>query len=269
MRIRTGMMATVAGAMLLSGCANWDVDGTAAMPNQGDAFSAALHKAYIEHARFERNEEDWISVDFFTSRAELAAKGMAPAPQAPSDRKIKVDAEGIQTSYAMLVEALDMGAGKTSPTACAESQGWLEHWMEQAEEGHQVAHIAMARKALKEVLPNCTGHVPEVSLFSIYFPFSGSKLTAEAKSVIDQIASLFSKTKPGIVKISGHTDTVGSKSSNMKLGMKRADSVAKALTAKGVSPIAETSYGETMLPVKTADGVKEQKNRTVRISFGE
>jgi len=263
------MMATVASAMLLSGCANWDVDGTAAMPSQGDAFSAALQKEYIKHARFERDEEDWISVDFFTTRAELSAKGMAPAPQAPSDRKIKVDAEAIQSSYAMLVEALSMGADQTSPVACAESQGWLEHWMEQAEEGHQADDIATARNALKKVLPNCTGHVPEVSLFNIYFPFSSSKLTADAKSVIDQIASLFSKTKPGVVKISGHTDTVGSKDSNMKLGMKRAASVAKALGAKGVSPIAETSYGETHLPVKTADGVKEQKNRTVRVSFGE
>jgi len=267
MQFRTGMMTAVAGALLLTGCANWDVDGTAAMPNQGDAFAKALQAEYIDRARFEVNEEDWVSVDFFTSRAEMAAKGMAPAPQAPSDRRLEVDVADIGTGYTQLTEALAAGNAKTSPVACAKSQAWLEHWMEQAEEGHQADHIAWTRAEFEKVIPDCVNAPMEKPTFSIYFPFNSSSLTSDAKSVISKIVSFFENAKPAGVDVAGHADTVGSDTYNMKLGMKRASMVAKALGKEGVAPVSKTSYGESMLPKPTADGVKEQENRQVTVSF--
>jgi len=269
---RSGAILVAAGALLLSGCANWDVGGTAAMPDKGDAFAKALHKEYIERAKFEVKEADWISVDFFTSRAKLAAEGMPPAPQMPSERKLQKDIPEINGGYKKLVTALAAGASKVSPVACAKSQAWLEHWMEQAEEGHQADDIAWTRGEFMKAIPGCvaTAAKPMAAAeptFHIYFPFAASSLTKDAKKVIADIVSFFSAEKPKAVNLAGHTDTMGSDALNMKLGQKRADAVAKALKAKRVKPVTATSYGETNLPKPTADNVKEQENRQVTVTF--
>jgi outer membrane protein OmpA-like peptidoglycan-associated protein len=265
MIIRSGSMIAAAGALLLSGCANWDVDGTAAMPSKGDAFAKALHKEYIERAKFEVKEQDWISVDFFTGRAKLAAEGAPPAPQMPADRKLQKDVPEIGAGYKQLTASLAAGAAKVSPAACAKSQAWLEHWMEQAEEGHQAADIAWTRGEFMKAIPDCVATKPVA--FHIYFPFNSAALTKEARAVVADIVSLFKAEKPKAVNVAGHTDTSGNPALNMKLGMKRADAVSKALAAKGVKSVKATSYGETNLPKPTPDNIKEQQNRQVVVTF--
>lgn len=62
--------------------------------------------------------------------------------------------------------------------------------------------------------------------------------------------------------IAGHTDTVGSSSSNLKLSHERARSIASWFRKRGVRiPISYEGFGETSLAVKTADNVDEIKNR--------
>lgn len=284
MKIRSGSVIAAAGALLLAGCANWDVDGTAAMPDKGDAFAKALHKDYIDRAKFEVHEQDWISVDFFTGRAKLAAAGTPPAPQNPSERSLKVEQADINAGYQKLTAALNAGAAKVTPQACADSQAWLEHWMEQAEEGFQVDDIAWTRGEFMKAIPNCTpapvkaaaaapapapAMAAPTQVYHIYFPFNSSALTKEAKSAIDGVVSAFKSQKPAAVSVAGHTDTMGSNTYNMKLGEKRANVVAKALKAKGVPTSKEVSFGETNLPKPTADNVKEQENRQVIVTFGK
>jgi outer membrane protein OmpA-like peptidoglycan-associated protein len=68
---------------------------------------------------------------------------------------------------------------------------------------------------------------------------------------------------PGItLYIAGHTDTVGSASSNLKLSQDRARSISAWFRKRGVKlPISYEGFGETSLAVKTADNVDEVKNR--------
>lgn len=68
---------------------------------------------------------------------------------------------------------------------------------------------------------------------------------------------------PGItLYIAGHTDTVGSSSSNLKLSQDRARSIAGWFRKRGVRlPISYEGFGETSLAVKTPDNVDEAKNR--------
>ena len=64
--------------------------------------------------------------------------------------------------------------------------------------------------------------------------------------------------------IAGHTDTVGSASSNLKLSHDRARSIAAWFRKRGVrQPIAFEGFGETSLKVSTADNVDEGRNRRV------
>ncbi|HVT07395.1 MAG TPA: OmpA family protein [Polyangia bacterium] len=70
---------------------------------------------------------------------------------------------------------------------------------------------------------------------------------------------------PGItLYIAGHTDTVGSAATNLKLSQDRARSIAAWFRKRGVKlPIAFEGFGETSPEVKTADNTDEPKNRRV------
>ncbi len=69
--------------------------------------------------------------------------------------------------------------------------------------------------------------------------------------------------------IAGHTDTVGSAASNLKLSMARARAIAGWFRGKGVHiPIAYEGFGETALRVGTADQVDEPRNRRTDYRIG-
>lgn len=279
MTIRSGLLPAACAAVLLSGCAqSWNVDGTAKLPDAGDAFAKALHQDYIERAKYEVHEEDWVSVDFFTHRAELAAAGTPPAPQNPSERKLKVEQGEIAAGYQRLISALSAGAARVTPQACADSQAWFEHWMEQAEEGHQADDIAWTRGEFLKAIPQCVAAPTKAAtaptvyhatrVFHIYFPFDSSTLNASAQSAIAQIVAAYKTEKPAVVDVAGHTDTMGSTAFNVKLGERRAEAVSKALKTKGIVTVKETSFGESNLPKPTPDNVAEQENRQVIVTFG-
>ncbi len=279
MKLQTGTaVAAAAGMLLLSGCA-WDVAGTEKMPNQGDAFAKALQQQYIERAKFEVHEEDWISVDFFTSRAQMAAEGKPPMLQNPSERHLATNQAEIAAGYKRLSEALAAGAAKSAPLACARSQAWFEHWMEQSEEGHQPNDIAWTRGEFMKAVPDCAvapvkqpAAAPAPageSVWRIFFAFDKSALTPEAKTFVDRIVTAYKAQMPKAVQVTGHADASGPNEYNQKLSERRANTVVKALNAKGVpaAVVHEKAVGETMLPKPTADGVKEAENRQVTVTF--
>lgn len=271
---------TMAGAaILLAACGTYDVASVEKMANKGDGFAQALQKRYVERAKFEIGEQDWRSVDFFAKRGEMAAMGQAVAPQPPAERSLKVDAPQIKAGHDKLTAALKAGASKAQPDACALAQTWLEHWMEQSEEGHQMDHIAMARKGFEDNMPKCApakmaaapapAPAKIVKTYVVYFDFNKADITAEAKRVIDQVAKDQATIKPTNIFLAGHTDTSGSTALNKALSDKRAKAAAAALAKVGVNAkiLDLKSHGEDMLAVKTADNVKEGKNRRVEIHF--
>jgi OOP family OmpA-OmpF porin len=91
--------------------------------------------------------------------------------------------------------------------------------------------------------------------------------------VSEQIGlSRFGLTKPhfGKVRITGHTDTIGSKIFNHALSLRRAEAVMQKLVEKGIprTSIAAHGVGETDLLIKTGDNVRKRRNRRVSISVG-
>ncbi len=62
--------------------------------------------------------------------------------------------------------------------------------------------------------------------------------------------------------IAGYTDTVGSKSDNLKLSTARARSIARWFRKNGLDiPVYYQGFGESVLAVKTPDETKNEKNR--------
>ena len=71
------------------------------------------------------------------------------------------------------------------------------------------------------------------------------------------------------MRISGHTDTVGSVAANQKLSECRAGAARANLVGKGVpvEAIRSAGYGESQLLIQTGDGVKEPQNRRVNVDL--
>jgi OOP family OmpA-OmpF porin len=105
--------------------------------------------------------------------------------------------------------------------------------------------------------------------FIIFFAFNKSNLTPEAHRVVQEAAASAKQYGSARIMITGHTDTSGSNSYNMRLSMRRANAAKSGLVAEGISPgmITTSGRGETELLVQTADGVKEPQNRRAAIDL--
>jgi OOP family OmpA-OmpF porin len=98
------------------------------------------------------------------------------------------------------------------------------------------------------------------------YEFNSSKLTPEAKTILDTIVFKMLTQNPDlIVELATHTDSKGADDYNMKLSQKRAESVVAYLTEKGIDKTRLTAkgYGETM-PIaqnQNADGSDNPEGR--------
>ncbi|QPC98633.1 MULTISPECIES: OmpA family protein [Qipengyuania] len=89
------------------------------------------------------------------------------------------------------------------------------------------------------------------------------------RDLLDRVAASLKQYPNSLVDVYGHTDTVGSASSNQRLSEQRAQAVANYLISQGVSSsrIRWMGFGETQLKVATGDGVNEPLNRRVEIKI--
>lgn len=105
----------------------------------------------------------------------------------------------------------------------------------------------------------------------IYFPFnSTNKLKSkDVEAYLDDVAERVKKSGER-VRLTGHTDSVSSSESNLRLGQRRADIVKNYLISKGVasSKIIAISKGETV-PANEAyvDNVENAQNRRTELEI--
>ena len=102
--------------------------------------------------------------------------------------------------------------------------------------------------------------------YLVFFDWDKSNITPAADRVLGDMVSA-AKGQPVRVRVVGHTDTSGKPSYNQKLSVRRAESVKRALVAKGIPAGAITTEGkgETELLVKTGDNVREPSNRRAQV----
>ena len=107
--------------------------------------------------------------------------------------------------------------------------------------------------------------------FTVLFATSQATLTPESMATIATAANSFKVSGARAVAVSGHTDTTGPAAYNLDLSKRRAAAVSAELQRNGVpaAAIAALGYGETNLPVPTAQNVAEQRNRSVDIAISE
>jgi outer membrane protein OmpA-like peptidoglycan-associated protein/opacity protein-like surface antigen len=106
-----------------------------------------------------------------------------------------------------------------------------------------------------------------IVLEGITFATGKADITPESEQILMK-ALMTLQTYPEIsVEISGHTDDVGSNSSNQKLSQRRADAVKGWLVAKGISGDRITAVGYGEEKPRVANDTPENKRLNRRIEF--
>lgn len=103
--------------------------------------------------------------------------------------------------------------------------------------------------------------------FLLYFQDGTGDLTADSQKRFQEIMDQVQQHPPLLIRIIGHTDTVGSARENMRLGLQRAMAVKRLLLYHEFDPnrIETQSHGEQNLLVRTDNEVAEPQNRGVEV----
>jgi outer membrane protein OmpA-like peptidoglycan-associated protein len=103
----------------------------------------------------------------------------------------------------------------------------------------------------------------------ILFDVNSAELKSAAKENVTKLATILNKYEDTKILIEGHTDSTGSRQTNMTLSENRAGSVANTLKADGVveNRISTTGYGpdQPVADNTTVDG--RQQNRRVEVAI--
>lgn len=104
--------------------------------------------------------------------------------------------------------------------------------------------------------------------FIFHFESDDAVLTGKALAKVREAVRAIGKRRPVEISVAGHTDTVGTRRYNYRLGLERARAVAGLLTRAGIDPslLEIASHGEGNPLVSTGNGVPEPRNRRVELT---
>ncbi|MDB5970652.1 MAG: hypothetical protein JWQ90_3102 [Hydrocarboniphaga sp.] len=110
-----------------------------------------------------------------------------------------------------------------------------------------------------------------IVLQGVTFEFDKSRLTPNAKVILDGVGTALDSRPDIKVEIGGHTDSKGSDEYNLKLSDRRAASVKTYLESKGVAASRMTShgYGEAIPVADNATDEGRELNRRVELKVTE
>ena len=105
--------------------------------------------------------------------------------------------------------------------------------------------------------------------FMLYFKQGSSNLTDESAQLLPAIFATIITRAPKEIAVVGHSDRVGSRQTNHKLSLKRAERIHDLIATMVGDPgiIEIDSHGEDNPLVKTPDEVAEPKNRRVEVTL--
>ena len=125
-----------------------------------------------------------------------------------------------------------------------------------------------ALKELNRLSQMKEGETVSASFDNIEFEFNSSVLTQTGKDLLDLMVSKLSETSWSSLKVTGHTDNIGTAGYNRKLSKERAASVKKYLVNKGIAAanIATDGMGFDK-PIEANDtAANRAKNRRVEFT---
>jgi OOP family OmpA-OmpF porin len=99
-----------------------------------------------------------------------------------------------------------------------------------------------------------------IILEDVHFEHNKAALTPLAKEILRKNVQLLKENPGTVVTIEGHTSAIGSAKYNMKLSVKRANSVKDFLVKEGISPdrLSTVGYGKTRLEMPEPNPKKRE-----------
>ncbi len=259
------------GALALSACGT-QLERAEAVSPEGSAFDVSLFNGYVDLSKSEYNEGDYRDSDGFAISALNAGAGNRPAPDEISNRSQPADKVGELTdARSRLVAVLGNPAATSDhPEDTAAAQVMFDCWMQEQEENWQPEDIERCRAGFYDKIatletalePRMAAAPPDSVRFVVFFDLDKADIDPAAQAILAE-AEAAAKKLGGKVRVAGHTDTLGSSEHNDALSDMRADAVAKALAAGGVSSqrIAAEGFGQNDLAVPTPNETAEAANR--------
>ena len=297
-------------AVSLAGCSLFDDSSDDTGQGAGTPFTQALNKDYTDlssqasalPAEPGAESSFWDSLNpfadtpasssdllakAFSSKADLAAAGTEPEPEAAPDqmtgalraRLVRAVATGkdqfpeqaarAQSDYDCWVLYSTVPSAGAAAKACKTSLDTSLVRLETAAHPAPPPPVAPAPAPASNPLPPPPPAAGQTSEFTVYFDFDSWTLKAEQLKVLTDVINTARTGGQANINIVGHTDTSGPADYNQKLSVKRANVVVEALVDMGARRAAlhASGVGETDLAVQTGDGVKEAKNRRTVISL--
>lgn len=254
------------------------------------SFNEALARDYQALSEAERTQGDLRDATTYGRRGADATAGTPTAPEPVDSRQAFLKDHyraDLSQARERLMTAFEGGGRDNAPAAAARAQTSFECWLEQASEGLQPPDIEACRQAFGIAVAEVEGAVPQPVVeapppppeapvvvqspepYMIHFGLDEASLDADARAVLAQIKSDLDTTAATRVLVVGHASRAGSEAHNMRLSQKRAEAVKAALSDLGVQAgsIETDARGETDPLVETADGVREPRNRRVRVTI--
>lgn len=132
-----------------------------------------------------------------------------------------------------------------------------------------VEPFTISPEELQKTFSTALAAQPEAPrVFILYFVSGGTELVPESAALLPGILEAVAARAAPDVSVVGHADRAGSPEYNMRLSLRRAESVRDELLAAGLSldRIEVTSHGENNPLIPTADDVSEPRNRRVEVT---
>jgi outer membrane protein OmpA-like peptidoglycan-associated protein len=124
-------------------------------------------------------------------------------------------------------------------------------------------------KAPDEVMAENLEKTGKLQLYGVNFDFDSDVLRPESSTVLDEVVKLANANPSWKFEIGGHTDSIGSAEYNLKLSDRRAASVVRYLTGKGIDAarLSSKGYGATrpLVPETNGNDTARAQNRRVEL----
>ncbi len=172
-------------------------------------------------------------------------------------------------SYVVLLQNAD---GSTGKVVVAGDKGTIE--LQRASgaaalDGSTREAYAVPQEMLARDTAAALGAAPAAPMvFRLNFEKGSTRLTPQSQALVERVFGEVRERSGPDVSIIGHTDTLGSATSNQSLSLKRAEAVSRLLkpVASRIVAMDIGGQGESSLLVPTPDNTAEPRNRRVEIT---
>lgn len=260
--------------VFLAGCQTYSLQELRQAEPTGTEFQQALAKEYLLLASQEEQNYDWSDSWYFADKGLKAAYGNDVGPENIPDWNIPLDQQAeLEEARDKLLTALKPEVVSAQPALAARAYRYFDCWVERTEDGGNLPAVEECKIGFTEslseleatLLPQSVG--VDTTSYIVFFEWNRASLTASGQQIVADVIETLAGEEGYEVVLNGHTDTTGLERFNLTLSKKRAETVAKALVAGGISreTIKIFAFGESDPKVPTADNVDEPKNRRVEI----